>query len=148
MRTKWILLVVFASVVTTQNASPQARRWVLPVADGGPEPSPPSVHGYLLTVSPRGLTIQRDRRDKKVGSTVTVQFTPRTDFFSAFGGSYRRDQLRSSQYVWVWYVTADPAQAGTPPRAAVVMLWSKDPDDKPSEEVRWSFDEPQRSRTR
>ena len=27
-----------------------------------------------------------------------------------------------------------------PPRAAVVMLWSKDQTDKPSPKVRWSFD--------
>lgn len=42
--------------------------------------------------------------------------------------------------MWVWYVTADPLKAGTPPQAAVVMLWSSDPSDKPPEKVKWSFD--------
>jgi hypothetical protein len=65
---------------------------------------------------------------------------PKTQFFTAFGGAYDPDELRPGQHVWVWFITADPSKAGTPPQAAVIMLWSTDPADKPSDEVRSSFD--------
>jgi hypothetical protein len=116
-------------------------RWVLPVADGDDiEPSSPSVQGYLISVGNNSITLQRDTRDGKGKDADTIKLTSQTEFFSAYGGSYKPDQLRSGQYVWVWYITEDPKKAGKPPKAAVVMLWSLDPSDKPSGEVRWHFE--------
>jgi len=133
-------VVIFAGLVSNTALS-QAQRWILPVPDGGDiEPSPPSVHGYLVAAAKQSVKVKRDSRDASVGTTVNVQLTSKTKFFTAYGGYYTPDELRSGQYVWVWYVTANPAEAGTPPRAAVVMLWSKDESDKPSPKVRWSFD--------
>lgn len=127
-------------VLLTSCAISQEQRWVLPVADGGSQPSPPSVHGYLVKVARNTIVVQRDTRSKKAVGAVTVELKTKTDFFTAYGGPYNPDRLRSGQYVWVWYVTADPTKAGTPPAAAVVILWSKDPSDKPSQKVRWSYD--------
>ncbi len=118
----------------------QAKRWTLPVADGGPEPSPPSVHGYLVAAGKQRLTVKRDSRDVSMGTSANVQLTAKTEFFTAYGGYVTPDELQPGQYVWVWYITADAAKAGTPPRAAVVMLWSTSPSDKPSPQVRWSYD--------
>jgi hypothetical protein len=135
------IAVAMFAVLASHIALSQAQRWILPVPDGGDvEPSPPSVQGYLVAAAKRSVTVKRDSRDASVGTTVNVQLTSKTEFFTAYGGAYTPDELRSGQYVWVWYVTANPAQAGTPPRAAVVMLWSRDQSDKPSPKVRWSFD--------
>ena|GEM_PF-2407522 len=121
----------------SQNAG-----WVLPAPDGGPQPSPSSVHGYVVKAVKPNIVVERDTRDSKTGDSVDVRLTSKTKLFTAFGGLYTVDQLRAGQYVWVWYVTPDPRKAGTPPAAAVVMLWSTDPADKPSQDVRWKFDRP------
>lgn len=114
--------------------------WTLPVADGGGViPSPPSVQGYLTRVESNLIALKRDRPDGEASETVVVRLTSKTEFFSAYGGLYTPDTLRAGQYVWVWYIAADPRKAGTPPQAAVVMLWSSDPDDKPSDDVRWHY---------
>jgi hypothetical protein len=116
-------------------------KWVLPIADGSDvEPSLPSVQGYLVSVTNNEITLKRDSSDGKMKDTVIVRLMPRTEFFSAYGGFYTSNELRSGQYVWVWYVSEDPKKAGTPPQAAVVMLWSTDPSDKPTEEIRWHFE--------
>jgi hypothetical protein len=128
------------AILVSNLALSQAQHWSLPVPDGGDtKPSPPSVHGYLVAAAKQRVKVKRDSRDASVGTTVNIQLTSKTGFFTAYGGDYSPDELRSGQYVWIWYVTANPSEAGTPPRAAVVMLWSKDQTDKPPPKVRWSF---------
>ncbi len=132
-----VLLISLASRVIAA----QTRRWVLPVADGGGvDPSPPSVHGYLTKVSENRFVLKNDKRVRDTDRSTEVRINSRTDFFTAYGGPYKADELRAGQYVWVWYISPDPSKAGTPPRAAVVVLWSKDPDDKPDDKTRWSYD--------
>ena len=60
------------------------------------------------------------------------------DYFSAFGGAIDREQLSPGIYVWVWYEHRNPLRSGNPPRAAVVMPFSLDPDDQP-EDARCDF---------
>jgi hypothetical protein len=133
-----VLKLIIAATLTTVSSFCQQQSWVLPTADGGRKPSPPSVHGYLVKVVSKTIVV---RRDAEAGNRVSVQLKARTQFFTAYGGLYTPDQLRAGQYVWVWYVTADPAKAGKPPAAAVVVLWSRDAADKPSRKVRQSYDE-------
>src|SRR6266850_3306849 len=137
LRVSSVAVLVLVSTI----ALCQAKRWTLPVADGGPEPSLPSIHGYLVAVGKHRLTVKGDGRDGSVGTLANIQLTSKTDFFGAYGGYVTPDELQSGQYVWVWYITEDAAKAGTPPRAAVVVLWSTVPSDKPSPQVRWSYDE-------
>jgi hypothetical protein len=135
-----ICVAVLAILVSNIGLS-QVQRWTLPAPDSGDaKPSPPSVHGYLVAAATQSVKLERDSRDASASTIVDVRLTAKTEFFSAYGGAYTPDELRSGQYVWVWYVTANPAKAGVPPRAAVVMLWSKNPMDKPSPKVRWRFD--------
>jgi hypothetical protein len=137
-----VLVAIFAVLVSNSVLS-QAPHWILPVPDGGYiKPSSPSVHGYLVAVSKHGVKIRPDSRGVKVGMAVNIQLTSKTSFFTAYGGYYTADELRLGQYAWVWYITANPEEAGTPPRAAIVMLWSKDPTEKLSPKVRWRFDRP------
>lgn len=133
-----VLLIVLLSA----TAFSQQKHWTLPVADGGDvKRSPPSVHGYVVDAGKQRLTVRRASHSKNAeGTPGVVQLTSKTQFFTAYGGDYSPDELRAGQYVWVWFITADPAKAGTPPRAAVVMLWSTNVSDKPSAQVRWRFD--------
>jgi hypothetical protein len=104
------------AVLVSNLALSQAQRWILPVPDGeDTKPSPPSLHGYRVAVAKQRVKVKRDSRDASVGTTVNIQLTSKTEFFTAYGGDYSPDELRSGQYVWVWYVTANPAEAGTPP---------------------------------
>ena len=108
--------VAMFAVLVSNIALSQAQRWVLPVPDGGDtKPSPPSVHGYLVAAAKQSAKVKRDSRDASVGTTVNVELTSKTEVFTADGGDYTPDELRSGQYVWVWYVTANPAEAGPPP---------------------------------
>ena len=107
--------VAMFAVLGANIALSQAQRWVLPVPDGGDaKSSPPSVHGYLVAAAKQSAKVRRDSRDASVWTTVNVELTSKTEFFTAYGGDYTPDELRSGQYVWVWYVTANPAEAGTP----------------------------------
>jgi hypothetical protein len=140
MKTYLVMGVTVLLILVSHVALFPAQRWVLPVADGADtKPSPPSVHGYLIATAKQRIALKPDSRDNKT-ARVDVQLTTKTQFFTDFGGFLTPSDLRSGQYVWVWYVTANPAQAGTPPRAAVVMLYTEDPADKPSQKVRFSFD--------
>ena len=135
--------IMILSALIALPATVQAK-WVLPIADGGDvEPSAPSVQGYLSGVTSNEITIKIDNRDDRIKDTVIVRLMPQTEFFTAYGGYYKSNELSSGQYVWVWYVTEDPKKAGTPPQAAVVMLWSTDPSDKPTEEIRWGSEKKQ-----
>lgn len=135
-----VAIAIALIMALSLNAGASHARWVLPVPDGGDvEPSPPSVQGYLVTVATDSITLKRDSRDGKARDTPVVRLTSRTEFFSAYGGAYKPNELRPGQYVWVWYITQDPRKAGSPAQAAVVMLWSTDPNDKPSKEIRWHF---------
>lgn len=60
-----------------------------------------------------------------------------TAIFHAYGGYTDLTELRPGQYVWVWHARKQAGRRGTPPSAAVVMLWSTDPSDKPPDDVRW-----------
>lgn len=138
---KYKASLVFGLCAFVLTAAAQSNRWVLPVADGGDVvPSPPSIHGYLVSASNGMIVVKRDSRDAQAGTKTRVQLLQKTDLFTAFGGLITRDQFRPGQYVWVWYVSADPAKAGTPPHAASVVVWSLDPDDRPTSTTRWSYD--------
>lgn len=131
-----VLLILF---VATSIAY---ARWVLPVADGsGVTPSSPSIHGQISGVAKRVISVRPESRNRESLPIVEFRTTPKTEFFTAYGGDYSPNNFRTGQYVWVWYITQDPAKAGTPPQAAVVILWSKDPRDKPSKKIRWSYDQ-------
>lgn len=119
-------------------SAPSLAQWILPVADGDiVEPSPPSIQGFIAETGKDKIAINRDKREGLTKEIVTVKLTCKTEFFSAYGGLYTPDRFSEGQYVWVWYITENPANAGIPPQAAIVMLWSEDPLDKPSEGIRW-----------
>jgi len=142
MTARRMAVIATTAALTILAASAQsARGWTLPVPDGaGVQPSTPSVHGYVNRIAKGRMNVAGGNAHGGTGATVAVQLTSRTKFFTAYGGPYEQNELRPGQYVWVWFITADPNKAGTPPQAAVVTLWSKDPEDRPSEQVRSSFD--------
>jgi hypothetical protein len=79
-----IRAALFAAVISI-TALTQTSRWILPVPDGGDiEPSPPSVHGYLVAAAKQSIKVKRDSRDASMGTTVNVQLRPKTEFFTAY----------------------------------------------------------------
>ena len=142
MTARRMAVIATTAALTILVAPAQSvRGWTLPVPDGaGVQPSTPSVHGYVNRIVKGRINVVGDNRRGESGAAAAVQLTSRTKFFTAYGGPYEQNELRPGQYVWVWFITADPNKAGTPPQAAVGMLWSTDPEDRPSEQVRSSFD--------
>ena len=141
VRNNTVVASTILAIMVPLIALVASQRWVLPVADGqGPNPSPPSVHGYVVKASKQRISLKPETRESKVLDNVDVQLTSKTQFFTAYGGLYSPSDLGSGEYAWVWYVTANPADAGTPPRAGVVMVYSTSASDKPSREVRFSYD--------
>ena len=78
-----------------------------------------------------GISVKPDEHVDSPPRLVAIQ--PDTQLFTAFGGYVEQNELRPGQYVWVWYATRNPRKAGDPPRAAVIMPFSLDPADQPSD---------------
>jgi hypothetical protein len=114
--------------------------WILPAADDNDIlPSPPSVQGYITSVKGELITLKCELKDSKEKESTIIRLTSDTQIFTNFGGYCKRDDLSKDQYAWIWYITKNSKKAGTPPRSAVVMLWSKNPNDKPSDKVKRQF---------
>jgi hypothetical protein len=134
--------IVFAVILllTISAGAPQLlhARWVLPVADYQDEPaSPPSVQGFIESVSDNSITMKVDSRNRKTKKLVTIRLTPKTEYFFESGGYLERNELQPKQYIWVWYIIENPQKAGHPPRAAVVMLWSIDINQPVDKAIKW-----------
>jgi hypothetical protein len=79
--------VAMFAILVSNLALSQAQHWSLPVPDGGDtKPSPPSVHGYLVAAAKQRVKVKRDSRDASVGTTVNIQLTSKTGFFTAMAG--------------------------------------------------------------
>ncbi len=129
------IIIVFVIMLCS---IPGYARWILPVPDGdGPNPSPPSIQGYIIDIKNNYITIEPDRIDESASKPVKIRIAKKTQFFTGYGGTYEVDELRIGVYIWVWYITENIRMAGTPPEVAVLMLWSKDPKDKPYFKIRW-----------
>ena len=99
--------------------------YVLPVPDGGPRPSPPSLAGRILIVAAGEITVEQDAAEGSVARAFRVRIGSSTEIFTQYGGYVAQDELRPGQHASVWYPTRVPRQ--NPPTAAVVMLDSTEP---------------------
>jgi hypothetical protein len=120
-------------------ASTCAARWVLPVADGSEEPpSSPSIQGVVASVKLGQIALEPETRQGKLRPMTVVAVTSDTQMFEGDGGHISSTELSVGQYVWVWYMHKHEHRSGTPPRAAVVHVWSAEPGHQPSDDIRWS----------
>lgn len=100
-----------------------------PSADGGNiDSAPANVEGELIEVTASTLVIEKKGGTEK----VKVKLTENTDYFTAFGGFVRPDELRSGQVVWVWFENCDSSKdKDSLPKAKTVKVYSLDPNDRP-----------------
>jgi hypothetical protein len=127
--------------IKIENANSTNGVWILPIPDGGDvKPSRPSVQGHLISINNNLITLDNERRKGKTKNTTISRLTSETELFTSFGGYCKTKDLHPNQYAWIWYVTKDSKKAGTPPKIAVLMIWSKDPKDQPTVKSKWQFD--------
>ena len=70
----------------------------------------------------------------------TIRIIKKTDIFTTYGGHVYFTELCLGQYIWVWYITKNFKKAGNPPQAAAIIIWSKDPKDKPTAQIKETYD--------
>ncbi|MEO8603179.1 MAG: hypothetical protein ABI629_11440 [bacterium] len=122
------ILVLAMSLLTACG-----RPYVLPVADYQTEPaSPPTLQGRVADVAQGDLSVTVDGEPDR---QARVRIRSETQMVSLYGGTFDPEELRSGQYVWVWYRTGQPVSFDEVRDAAVVMLWSTDPSDQPPDAI-------------
>lgn len=98
---------------------------VFPSADEDDvDSSPPNIEGKLIEVTSSMLVIAEKGVNKK------VELTKGVDYFTAFGGFVKPDELRPGQYVWIWYEDCGSSNAKIQ-KAKIVKVYSLDPNDRP-----------------
>jgi hypothetical protein len=123
-----VIVVAALGFLIFQMLQPRIPGYILPLPDyRGPETAPAPLEGRITAINNNTITI----KPKHASAAIKVVITKTTAFFSYHGGMVKREELAIGQYVWVWFVTRDPKQAGNPPKAAVVMPFSLDPNDQP-----------------
>lgn len=124
MRILMSILVVLLSISLFNGNA--LSKCVFPSADEDVDASPPNIEGELVEVTSSTLVISGKENKKE----AKVELTKGVDYFTAFGGFVRLDELRPGQYVWIWYENCDSSNTDIQ-KAKVVKVFSLDPNDKP-----------------
>jgi hypothetical protein len=119
----------FVLGVTLALCSCARKVYVLPVPDGGPNPSPPWVQGRISGVEGNLIRVSVGDYQDPTSRSVNVRLTSRTQLFTIHGGWVDLADLVSGQRVRVWLERPGPPLNGQEAAAAVIMLASKDPSD-------------------
>jgi hypothetical protein len=102
-------------------------RYILPYPDYRPPgAAQPQVQGRIAAFDGTRLEVAI-----AAGNTAVVAVSDSTELFTAYGGIVDREELKPGVYVWVWYTHRTASESGNPPRAAIVMPYSLDPNDLP-----------------
>jgi hypothetical protein len=122
-----VIIVTALGLLIFQMLQPRIPAYILPTADyRGPETAPAALEGRITALGETTLTIK-----PKDGSAAVVVDIKEARVLLYDGGSPKLKNYVVDQYVWVWFVTRDSKQAGNPPRAAIVMQFSQDPNEQP-----------------
>jgi len=114
------VLSIFTSALLMLSGAATASRCVLPVPDGGDEePSPPSLIGTILSVSPHKVLV----RVTGAKHTQPVAMNPATELFTVYGGGIEISDLHPGQHTLIWFKGCATAKQGTPV-AAVLQVCS------------------------
>ena len=120
------LLVAVFGIACVACAS---RPYVLPFADGGPEPSPPSLEGRIGKVGPGEMTVEVNGITGKSLDSIPVRVTTTTEIFTVYGGYVRPSALVAGLRVRVWFTRPRKPRRDKAEDAATIMIASKDPKD-------------------
>ena len=105
------------------------QHYVLPVADGGVIPSPPSLQGRIASVGAQGINVTPSGADPIGSSSIAVHLGRDTQIFTINGGRVATSELVVGQRVRIWFRKPGLPASDQTPDAAVVVLASKDPND-------------------
>jgi hypothetical protein len=123
-----IIVVAALGFLIFQMMQTRIPAYILPFVDyRGPETAPAALEGRITALDNNMITI----KPKDGSAAMAVALTEKTNLFSYHGGMVKQEELAVGQFVSVWFVTRDPQRAGKPPRAAVIMPFSLDPNDQP-----------------
>ena len=103
--------------------------YILPVADGGAEPSPPSVEGRIAEVRDHDIVVELNEPSGHAPKKFEIRLGKNTDIFTIYGGYVSLSELATGQRVRVWLDRPLPPRPGRASIAAVVILASLDPND-------------------
>ena len=103
--------------------------YVLPIADGGPEPSPPTLQGRISLVGNGQIEVRLTEATGRASHSVVVRVLDSTEIFTVYGGYVPYSKLVEGQAVRVWAAKPEEPRDGEVISAAVIMLASKDPGD-------------------
>jgi hypothetical protein len=106
-----------------------AGRYVLPTADGGPAPSPPSVEGRIARVEPGQIIVSWTSALTQTAVETAVRLTEATEIFTVYGGSVRESELLPGTKVRVWCPTRTKPKPDEAITARSVVIASTDPSD-------------------
>lgn len=123
---RWFLLFAVFGIACVACAS---RPYVLPSADGGPEPSPPSLEGRIGKVGPGEITVEVNGATGKASDEIPVRVTTTTEIFTVYGGYVRPSDLVAGLRVRVWFARPSKPRHDKTEDAAAIMIASKDPKD-------------------
>ena len=124
-----IRLIILGIVLAIMLSNCAQQAYVLPTADGGPEPSPPSVQGRISRVSLDEIEVTSSQPGGVGGSKAIIRIEKETEVFTVYGGYVPVAGLVEGQAVRIWLVDPTSPQHRRDLVAAVIMLASKDPRD-------------------
>lgn len=130
MRTATALLFA-AGVLCSAPQVGAAPRRVLPVPDGGIDPSPVNLRGRVVSIA---LPLVRIRADG-TGRVKSVILPETLLIYSAFGGDTVQSELRIGQHASVWFQGCK-AICNETPVVGYFQIYSLDPADQPARRSR------------
>ncbi len=107
-----------------------SRPYVLPSADGGSDPSPPTLEGRILKAGPGMLTVETKAAAGIASTAVAFRLTTTTEIFTVHGGRVQPSGLVPGLRVRVWLPRPGIPRPGETEEAAAIMIASKDPKDE------------------
>jgi hypothetical protein len=115
-------------------------------SDGLPRPdfrdnaSPASIRGTIINAKDSILSIKNPIAISKKSNLIKIRITADTKLFTEAGGAIDLADLVQGQYAWIWYKNQAVNKKPTAPEAAVLILWSKDPKDQPTDKAKKEYD--------
>jgi len=102
--------------------------YVLPTPDGGgPPPSPPSLVGRIVAISPGAITINPQKSTLAETDVLRVELTAQTAIFTEDGGYVPVERLSAGQSVSIWFVKGEHGGKTTFPLAASILIHPSTP---------------------
>jgi hypothetical protein len=126
---KRALTVALLALVAAMSEATEDQKCVLPIADGGPEPSLFNYQAVISRISGDTLALTVPAAKPAAVRTVSVRLTTTTQIFTVYGGFVDPTGLLRGQHVRIWLDNCGRGNKVAVPVAAVVQLASKRPGD-------------------